>query len=88
MDSMMNAAREMGFSDSEAELLVSQTFLGAVELYLATNFSCQEWIQRVASRGGTTEAALKSFGENNLNADIISGAFAALHRAEELGKQG
>lgn len=88
MDSMMNAAREMGFSDSEAELLVSQTFLGAVELYLATNFSCQEWIQRVASRGGTTEAALKSFGENSLNADIISGAFAALHRAEELGKQG
>jgi pyrroline-5-carboxylate reductase len=88
MDSMMNAAREMGFSDSEAELLVSQTFLGAVELYLATNFSCQEWIQRVASRGGTTEAALKSFGENNLNSDIISGAFAALHRAEELGKQG
>jgi pyrroline-5-carboxylate reductase len=88
MDSMMKAAREMGFSDSEAELLVSQTFLGAVELYLATNFSCQEWIQRVASRGGTTEAALKSFGENNLNSDIISGAFAALHRAEELGKQG
>ena len=88
MDSMMNAAREMGFSDSEAELLVSQTFIGAVELYLATNFSCQEWIQRVASRGGTTEAALKSFGENNLNSDIISGAFAALHRAEELGKQG
>jgi pyrroline-5-carboxylate reductase len=86
MDAMMDAARQMGFSASEAELLVSQTFLGAVELYLATNFSCEEWIQRVASRGGTTEAALKSFGENNLKPAISSGAFAALRRAEELGK--
>jgi pyrroline-5-carboxylate reductase len=86
MDAMMDAARQMGFSNSEAELLVSQTFLGAVELYQATNFSCEEWIQRVASRGGTTEAALKSFSQSNLRQDIIDGAFAALHRAEELGK--
>lgn len=86
MDAMMDGAKQMGFSHSEAELLVSQTFLGAVELYLATNLSCEEWIQRVASRGGTTEAALKSFGENALKVDIVSGAFAALHRAEELGK--
>jgi pyrroline-5-carboxylate reductase len=86
MDAMMDAARDMGFSNSESELLVSQTFLGAVELYMATNFSCEEWIRRVASRGGTTEAALKSFSESNLRKDIMNGAFAALNRAEELGK--
>lgn len=37
MNAMMKASREMGFSNSESEMLVSQTFLGAVELYLATN---------------------------------------------------
>lgn len=86
MNAMMESAKNMGFSDSEAELLVSQTFFGAVELYRATSFSCEEWIQRVASRGGTTEAALKSYTDNAVHQDIMAGAMAALRRAEELGK--
>jgi pyrroline-5-carboxylate reductase len=85
MDAMMQAARSMGFSPSESELLVTQTFQGAVELYLASNLSCQDWIQRVASRGGTTEAALAKFGELGLNQGIAHGLDAALRRAEELG---
>jgi pyrroline-5-carboxylate reductase len=86
MDAMMQAARQMGFTESEAELLVVQTFTGAVDLYNKSNFSCTEWIQRVASRGGTTEAALNSFKINTLHQDIIDGAIAALNRAAELGK--
>ncbi len=86
MDAMMQAARQMGFTDSEAELLVVQTFTGAVDLYNKSNFSCEEWIKRVASRGGTTEAALNSFKNNTLHQDIIDGAVAALNRAVELGK--
>lgn len=87
MDAMMGAAQRMGFSQSEAELLVVQTFAGAIELFQATNYSCEEWIRRVASRGGTTEAAMASFRKKALHEDIIAGAFAALHRAEELGKE-
>jgi pyrroline-5-carboxylate reductase len=86
MDAMMQAARQMGFSGSEAELLVVQTFTGAVDLYNKSNYSCEEWIQRVASRGGTTEAALNSFKINTLHQDIIDGAMEALNRAVELGK--
>lgn len=85
MDALMQAGRQMGFSEAQAELLVSQTFLGAIELYNASNLSCPEWIQRVSSRGGTTEAAMSSFRDTDVHADIIRGAFAALHRAEELG---
>lgn len=85
MKALIEAAREMGFSHSEAELLVGQTFLGAIELYNATNVSCETWIERVSSRGGTTEAALLSYRNNAVHADIISGAMAALRRAEELG---
>ncbi len=86
MDAMMKAAREMKFSESEAELLVVQTFTGAVDLYNKSNISCEEWIKRVSSRGGTTEAAISSFKSNSLHQDIIDGAMAALKRAEELGK--
>lgn len=86
MRSLMEAAREMGFSMSEAELLVGQTFLGATELYNATNVSCDTWIERVCSRGGTTEAALNTYLNNAVRADIIEGAMAALNRAEELGR--
>jgi len=85
MDALMIAARELGFNESEAELLVSQTFLGAIELYRATSFSCEEWIRRVSSRGGTTEAAMASFRDTEVYKDIIAGAKAAMTRAEELG---
>lgn len=85
MDAMMLAAKQMGFSESEAELLVNQTFMGALDLYAKSDLSCNEWISRVASKGGTTEAALKSFNANALHQDIIDGATAALNRAIELG---
>jgi len=86
MDAMIKAARSMGFSNSESELLISQTFKGAVDLYNKNNLSCEEWISRVASKGGTTEAALKSYVNNKVHEDIKEGAQAALDRAIELGK--
>ncbi len=86
MNALMQSAQDMGFNYSESELLVSQTILGAMELYAASDFSCEEWIQKVASRGGTTEAALAAFEQNKLFGSIIGGAQAALERAVELGK--
>ncbi|MEY3320423.1 MAG: hypothetical protein RLZZ417_6 [Bacteroidota bacterium] len=85
MDSLISAAIGMGFSPAEAELLVSQTFLGATELYNSGEFSCQEWIQRVSSKGGTTEAAMLTFENHQVKNHIIEGANAALNRAIELG---
>lgn len=85
MKALMSAALEMGFSESEAELLVSQTFSGTTDLYNKANYTCEEWIQKVASRGGTTEAALRIYEQTTLYDDIINGARAALQRAVELG---
>ncbi|MCO6489771.1 MAG: pyrroline-5-carboxylate reductase [Phaeodactylibacter sp.] len=86
MKSLMDAARQMGFSYSESELLVSQTFRGAIELFSKTDFTCEEWIEKVCSRGGTTEAALATYNKNLVRDDIIAGAEAALRRAVELGR--
>ena len=86
MQAMIEAAREMGFTASEAELLTAQTFRGAVELQMKNKLSCEEWISRVSSKGGTTEAAMETFRATSVFEDIKSGARAALARAEELGK--
>ncbi|OAV46052.1 pyrroline-5-carboxylate reductase [Lewinella sp. 4G2] len=87
MEAMIEAAAEMGFSSSEAELLVAQTFRGAVELQMKNDLTCEEWIQRVSSKGGTTEAAMNSFRATSVFEDIKNGAKAALARAEELGRE-
>ena len=86
MEAMIEAATEMGFNDSQAELLVAQTFRGAVELQMKNDLTCREWIERVSSKGGTTEAALNTFRATSVFEDIKSGARAALDRAVELGR--
>lgn len=86
IDVITEAAIKMGFTQREAELLVKQTFAGAVNLLESNNLNCKEWIARVASRGGTTEAALKSFAETKVGDDIALGVNAALQRSIELGK--
>lgn len=86
MKNMIEAATKLGFAESEAELLVWQTFVGAMQLHNKSNFSCDEWIKRVSSKGGTTEAAVKVFENQELGNAIQNGILAAFQRAEELGK--
>lgn len=86
MQAMMEAAQQMGFNQSEAELLVEQTFMGAIHLENRSQASCQEWIQRVSSKGGTTEAAITEFENLTLDKHIKSGLEQALKRSIDLGK--
>lgn len=85
MQSMIEAAQTMGFSEAEAELLVKQTFVGAIQLYSNNAISTSEWITKVASKGGTTEEALKCFEEAFVKQKIINGVEAARYRSEQLG---
>jgi pyrroline-5-carboxylate reductase len=85
MSALIEAAQQMGFSPSEAELLVAQTFTGAVDLYNKADLSCEQWIDKVASKGGTTEAALRVFRETQLREHLTAGVMAAWRRAEALG---
>lgn len=86
IDSMIQAANNLGFSKSESQLLVYETFRGALSLYKQNDLSCQEWISKVASRGGTTEAAINSFDGNQLSKKIQEGLNAAFERAVFLSK--
>jgi pyrroline-5-carboxylate reductase len=85
MNAMIKAAVELGFNESEAELLVNQTFMGSVAIQNSYSLSNEEWIAKVASKGGTTESALMVFNQNALDEVIINAVKSANNRAIELG---
>ena len=87
MNSMLEAALKMGFSENDSRVLVSQTFEGAVELFNRNDLSPTLWMDRVASKGGTTRAALDSMDDNNVKELIKEAAYAAFDRAVELGEE-
>ncbi len=87
MQSMFEAAREFGFSEKDANTLVASTFEGAVKIFQESNISFNEWMDRVASKGGTTAAGLNSLADNNVKELIKEAAKAANNRAIELGKE-
>lgn len=85
MQSMIKAAVDLGFNESEAELLVNQTFMGSVAIQNSYSLSNEEWIAKVASKGGTTERALQVFENGFLEKTIVDAVKAANDRALELG---
>lgn len=87
MQSMLEAALKMGFTDYESKVLVSSTFEGAIELFNQSDISPESWISKVASKGGTTQAAINSMDDNNVKQLIEDAAYAAFDRAVELGKE-
>ena len=84
LKSMILAGIKMGLKESDALLLSRQTFQGALQLYNGSSKSLDELIAMVRSKGGTTDAALKSFDENKLSDKIIEGILSANNRAKEL----
>ena len=86
MQSMMEAALKMGFSKNDSRVLVTKTFEGAVAIFDESDLSPETWMDRVASKGGTTRAALDSMDDNNVKELIKDAAYAAFNRATELGQ--
>lgn len=86
MDAMMETAMQMGFTKGQSEVLVEQTFIGAIHLLNNHSLSCKEWIGKVASKGGTTEAAVNTFNALHLSQNIAQGLHDAHQRATALGK--
>ncbi|WNJ19232.1 pyrroline-5-carboxylate reductase [Pontibacter sp. G13] len=84
MKAMQQSAEAMGFDSEAAELLVRQTFEGSIDLLQQSEDGLQVWIDRVSSKGGTTEAARNTFDEQDLESAIHAGLESARVRAGEL----
>ena len=81
---MIDAGVAMGFDPAMSALLVKQTMLGSYHLMQTSDKTLDELIQAVASKGGTTEAALQTFMEQGVGEGLKNGIFAAQKRAKEL----
>ena len=85
-EKLMVAAKQMGFSEAEANLMVRSTFLGSATLLAASEHSPKELRDQVTSPNGTTMQATARFDEADLERVFIEATEAALARAIELGK--
>ncbi len=83
---LIEAGKKMGMSEATASLLVKQTMLGSFHLINNAGKPLDELIKAVASKGGTTEAALTTFTKNDVNMHIQEGLLNAEKRAKELAE--
>ena len=84
MEEFTRAAMHHGFAESDARMLVEQTFLGASELLAAGTDSPAELRRRVTSPNGTTERAIAVLHDADLAGLFGRATAAALTRAREL----
>ena len=84
VDAMIKAGIKMGINENLSKLFVKQTMVGAYHLINNSDKNLDELIKEVASKGGTTEAALKVFEDNAFKEILQNGILAAENRAKEL----
>jgi pyrroline-5-carboxylate reductase len=85
-EKLIAAAKSLGFSDSEASMMVKETFLGSATLLATSSNSPEELRKQVTSPNGTTMQATGRFDAADLEKVFIEATEAALARAKELGK--
>ncbi len=84
MEAMIAAGQELGLDEKTARALTLQTALGAAQMAITSDVSPAELRRRVTSKGGTTERAIATFDDANMQ-DIFSQALSACAaRGQEL----
>ncbi|MDD3905300.1 MAG: pyrroline-5-carboxylate reductase [Candidatus Omnitrophica bacterium] len=87
VESLIEAAKSFGFDDETASKLVLKTALGSAKLLEALKEDPAVLCRKVASKGGTTSAALSVFDKKKLKNIIKDAAKAALKRSDQLSKR-
>jgi pyrroline-5-carboxylate reductase len=87
IEQLANAGASLGLPSEVAHKLALETVLGAAKLAAQSADSPAALRERVTSKGGTTEAALKAFEEQKLAERFLRAVEAARDRGDELGGQ-
>lgn len=87
MEALQQAAESSGFDAGQARELAVETFLGAAKLAASSEEPTSALRQRVTSKGGTTEQALKVLEANGTKQKIIEAIGAAEQKSRELGDE-
>ena len=84
MESLIEAARELGLKKDTAEKIVLKTALGSARLLEALQETPEDLRKKVTSKGGTTEAAFKVLMTKKFKDIMIEAVKAAHKRSKEL----
>ncbi|NJD26082.1 MAG: pyrroline-5-carboxylate reductase [Betaproteobacteria bacterium] len=86
IEALQQAATDLGFNEDQARRLAIETVQGAAALAAQSAEPAATLRERVTSKGGTTEAALRVMTERGVKDGIVAGCKAAEARGRELGK--
>lgn len=87
IEAMVRGGEDLGLTADQARALAIATFTGASALAAQSPESPATLRERVTSKGGTTEAALKSMAADGVGDSIVRALAAAAARGAELGDQ-
>jgi pyrroline-5-carboxylate reductase len=87
IEALQQAALELGFDATQARMLATETFRGAAKLAGESTETAAVLRERVTSRGGTTERALKTMEAHGVKDSIVEAVHAAAKRSAELGDE-
>ncbi len=83
-DALQKGAAALGLNKRLSSQLAKSTFIGAAEVAKSIDISATDFIKKVASKGGTTEAALKTFKKSGFERIIKQALKAACGRSRRL----
>ena len=86
IEALQQAAADLGFTPEQGRQLAIETVQGAAALAAQSPEPASILRERVTSKGGTTEAALRTMAEQGVKEGIVAGVKAAEARGRELGK--
>lgn len=87
IEALSKSAQEMGFDKETSDKMAIGTALGASTLAYQSEDDVSILRSNVTSKGGTTEKAVLSFNEQNLDEVVKKATNAALIRSIELAKE-
>jgi len=87
IEQLASAGESLGLPAEDAKKLAVETVLGSAKLAAQSLDAPAVLRERVTSKGGTTEAALKAFEEQKLAERFLRAIEAARDRGAELGAQ-
>jgi len=85
-DYLISAAIENGIPPADAKRLALATIYGSAQLSIKTEENPADLRDKVTSKGGTTEQAIKVFRKANMRKIVSDAVTAAINKAKELGK--
>jgi len=86
IEALQQAAADLGFTPEQGRQLAIETVQGAAALAAQSTEPAAVLRERVTSKGGTTEAALRTMAEQGVKEGIVAGVKAAEARGRELGQ--